>query len=123
MTAITTLMMCLSAVAIDGDTLRCASGARFRLVSVAAPERGEPYGQESRATLARLVDGRDLVCVPEGANGNRIVGACWVVGPDVGAEMVRSGLARDCPAYGGRYAELDHNPLDLPRASYCEVSR
>lgn len=33
---------------------------------------------------------------------------CYVEGRDVAAQMVRLGLARDCPRYsGGRYAELE----------------
>lgn len=120
-TIITTIMICLNAAAVDGDTLKCEGGTRWRLIGVAAPEMRERYGPESKATLARMVDGQNLACIPSDANGDRIVGNCVLLGPDVGGEMVRSGLARSCPAYDARYVDVDSNPLEIPRAAYCEV--
>ena len=120
---ITTILICVGAVAVDGDTLRCANGPRIRLLGVAAPELRDQYGRESKATLARLVDGHDLACVPSGASADRIVASCWPLGPDIGEAMVVSGLARSCPAYDTRYDGVDANPLDMPRAPYCEVHK
>ena len=39
---------------------------------------------------------------------DRCAGICYVGGKDVAAELVRQGLARDCPRYsGGRYAAAE----------------
>ena len=48
----------------DGDTLtlRCADGLRLklRLYGIDAPELRQPFGQESRDALERLVGGREV---------------------------------------------------------------
>ena len=37
---------------------------------------------------------------------DRCAGTCYLDGRDIAAELVRAGLARDCPRYsGGRYAD------------------
>lgn len=92
----------------DGDTL-VLEGQAIRLQGVAAPELGDPLGRESRAALARLVEGRSLACFPDGSRTrDRIVAACEVDGRDLGAALVAAGLARDCPRFsGGRYAALE----------------
>ena len=53
----------------------------------------------------------------------RVVGTCRVGGRDIGAELVGSGLARDCPRYSkGRYARLE-TPAGrrLPLPGYCRA--
>ena len=78
----------------------------IRLQGVAAPELRDPYGKESKAALAALIEGKTAICELDGttASSNRPVGVCFVDGIDVGAEMVRLGYARDCPAFSmGRY--------------------
>jgi micrococcal nuclease len=106
---------------VDGDTLGVA-GVRVRLKGVAAPELGEPGGAEARAFVAELVDGRTVVCelTGERTRGRR-VGYCAREGRDVGAEVIRAGLARDCPRYsGGRYAEVESAAAaSLPFPGYC----
>lgn len=89
----------------DGDTLVLGKQP-IRLKGIAAPERRDPLGQEAGATLRRLVGSASLRCEPDGTrNHDRIVAVCYLDGRDVGALMVREGMARDCPRYsGGRYA-------------------
>lgn len=67
--------------------------------------------------MQRLVDGRELRCELNGdQTHDRCVGVCYLEGldgsgspsKDIAAEMVRRGLARDCPRFsGGRYARAE----------------
>jgi hypothetical protein len=93
---------------VDGDTLDVA-GVRVRLKGVAAPELREPGGEEARAFVAGLVEGQTVVCelTGERTRGRR-VGYCSREGRDIAAEVIRAGLARDCPRYSqGRYAAAE----------------
>lgn len=92
----------------DGDTLEL-SGRVVRLQGVAAPELHEAFGREAKDALERLVLGRTLDCIPDGSRSyGRIVAVCRLSGEDVGARMVASGFARDCPRFSaGRYAALE----------------
>jgi endonuclease YncB( thermonuclease family) len=103
---------------VDGDTLDVA-GIHVRLEGVAAPELHEAGGDEARAFVAGLAEGRTVVC--ERTRGRR-VGYCRREGRDVGAEVIAAGLARDCPRYsGGRYAAAERPEASrrLPFPSYC----
>jgi micrococcal nuclease len=106
---------------VDGDTLDVA-GVRVRLKGVAAPERREKSGEEARAFVAGLAEGRTVVCELTGERiRGRRVGHCYRDGRDIGGEVIRAGLARDCPRYsGGRYAEAEPAASSrLPFPSYC----
>ena len=101
---------------VDGDGLAFGD-VEVRLRGIAAPEDSgvsrQPGGPEATAGLRRLAEGREVVCRLDGTTtgrdtGNRPVGVCAVEGVDLGASLVRSGLARDCPAFsGGVYAEAE----------------
>ncbi|MCS7267649.1 MAG: thermonuclease family protein [Geminicoccaceae bacterium] len=113
---------------LDGDTLVLA-GETIRLQGIAAPELNEPLGPEAREAVRRMVAGRTVECVPDGTRSRgRIVALCRVGGEDIGARLVASGLARDCPRYSnGRYGALEREAerrgaairrrYDLP--AYC----
>jgi endonuclease YncB( thermonuclease family) len=106
---------------VDGDTLDVA-GVRVRLKGVAAPERHGPGGEEARAFVAALAEDRTVVCeLTGGRTRGRRVGYCFRQGLDVGAEVIRAGLARDCPRYsGGRYAAAEPEASRrLPFPAYC----
>jgi micrococcal nuclease len=107
---------------VDGDTLDVA-GVRVRLKGVAAPELAEPGGEEARAFVAGLAEGRTVVCelTGERTRGRR-VGHCSREGRDIGGEVIAAGLARDCPRYSqGRYAAAERPEASrrLPFPSYC----
>lgn len=115
--------------AIDGDGVAVA-GIAMRLQGVVAPEiahpelgiEEEPGGPEAAAFLARLVNGRTLICELTGERTHgRLVGVCHVDGQDVGAAVIAAGLARDCPRFSrGRYAELETAAgRRLPLPGYC----
>jgi endonuclease YncB( thermonuclease family) len=100
------MLLCLSASADDGDTLRCGK-ERVRLVGVDAPERGEPGHAAATSALARMLRGRRVVChALYHDRYRRIVAACTADSIEVGCDLLRSGFVRAVPRYGdcrGRY--------------------
>lgn len=91
---------------IDGDTvvIRLLGGwtDRVRLAGIDAPERGEPGHDAATAFLADRVQGRTVVLVfeisgdggPDRGRFGRVLARLEIDGVDVGAEMVRAGLAQ-----------------------------
>lgn len=92
---------------VDGDTLLVA-GRRVRLARMDAPELDQvcrredhdyPCGVVAREALRALLAGREPSCTIEGHDRyGRDLGRCSVAGLDLGADLVRRGLA---VAYGG----------------------
>lgn len=95
----------------DGDGLLFGR-VEVRLQGVAAPEQGDAeIGPAATEALREMALGREVTCHLDGttASSNRPVGVCYVDGLDLGAELVRQGVARDCPTFsGGRYADEEH---------------
>lgn len=112
--------LCLAALAIDGDTLRCRDQELVRLAAIDAPELphhcrprrncapGDPYA--ARAALATMLRPH-LVCRQVDASPRqagfqardrygRIVARCSVGGRDLSEAMVRSGFAVRWPPGG-----------------------
>ncbi|RLA52460.1 MAG: nuclease [Gammaproteobacteria bacterium] len=82
----------------DGDTFTLLtdnkSQVRIRLAEIDAPESGQPYGNESKKALSRLVFGQQIdVTVQTTDRYGRTVGRPYVGGMDVCEEMVRLGAA------------------------------
>ena len=106
-------MLLGSARVVDGDTLAFGS-MRIRLVDIDAPERSQtcgeatapwPCGARAEARLAELVRA-DVTCRPEDRDRwGRIVAACRSQDVDLGAAMVRDGLALSTGRYGAAEAE------------------
>lgn len=96
------------AEAVDGDTLRL-SGTRLRLKGLDAPEYAQtcerdggavPCGRESAAALRRLLAKAPVACLSaENDRYGRPLVVCRQAGVDIGAELVRSGMA--VSFYGG----------------------
>ena len=88
----------------DGDTIELA-GRALRLNGLAAPEGDEPGGAEATVAMVELALGRQVRCELDGERTHdRCVAVCYLEGRDLAAEMIRAGLARDCPRFsGGRY--------------------
>ncbi|MEM7120692.1 MAG: thermonuclease family protein [Pseudomonadota bacterium] len=95
------------AKAIDGNTLTLATAGGgtivIRLHAIDAPDMiqtcrvGEDIwdcGREAKATLAGLVDGRELACLACGVDERgRTLATCLDGETDIGVAMVRSGMA------------------------------
>lgn len=92
-----------TATVIDGDTLEI-HGAQIRLYGIDAPERGQlcgdarerdyPCGRRAAQALIQKVAGAAVTCEPKSTTANkRVYAICRVGETDLGAWMVRSGLA------------------------------
>jgi len=104
---------------IDGDGISVGEIPDIRLQGIAAPEdngaRRERGGPESTANLRALVEGKEVVCRPDGTRTRgRPVAVCYVQGntPGHGTELglyqIETGHARDCPRFSkGRYAAAE----------------
>jgi endonuclease YncB( thermonuclease family) len=81
----------------DGDTLRVkvqGVAMDFRLSQIDAPEKDQPYGNEARTSLLRLVEGQQLVLVPIDTDRyGRTVADVWVGSRLVNRELVKNGSA------------------------------
>lgn len=99
---------CLAAVAVDGDTLRCANlseqGGRVRLARIDTPERGEPGFEEAKRALAVMIEGREVRCelvdadpraagFQERDRFGRPVARCYAGDRELGEAQLKAGLA------------------------------
>lgn len=98
---------------IDGETI-IIDGLPVRLSGIDAPEADEvcavrgrayPCGANAVEALAVLVRDAEIRC--DGTDrprfGRLIIATCWADGLDIGAELVRRGLARADRHYSTRY--------------------
>ncbi|HAD86503.1 MAG TPA: nuclease [Rhodospirillaceae bacterium] len=106
----------------DGDTIE-VEGIAVRLQGVSAPEKGRPLYDEGKAFMVQLVAGRFVRCELNGERSHdRVIGVCFLDHLDIGGEVIKAGLALDCPRFsGGRYTNLEtpaaHKAIKLP--PYC----
>jgi endonuclease YncB( thermonuclease family) len=100
------------ATVVDADTLTVA-GQRIRLHGVDAPEasqlctrEGLPWrcGADATAALRAFLRGRPVACTPvERDRYGRVVARCRAGGEDLGAWLVREGLAVAYTDFSWRY--------------------
>lgn len=96
------------ATAIDGDTLKIG-GRSVRIHGIDAPEMKQrcgdwPAGELAQEALAGMVTGRTVRCESRGNDRyGRMLASCKVDGFDIGAEMVRSGMALAFVRYSQDY--------------------
>ncbi|MES2187939.1 MAG: thermonuclease family protein [Pseudomonadota bacterium] len=94
-------MICLVVGIADGDTLTARCGdpgtyqqVKVRLAAIDAPEKKQPYGQRSRATLARLCFQHQATIRPQGQDRyGRTVADVECQDMDAGKSQVRAGMA------------------------------
>ena len=94
---------------IDGDTVEI-KGTRVRLAGVDAPEIDQPFGKASKFALVKMCKGKVVTAFLTGEDSyNRKVGTCYLPdGRDVGAELIRLGLALDFTKFsGGKYKSIE----------------
>ena len=108
MTILTSLLICLAPVAIDGDTVKCGDGTSLRIWGVNAPEKKQPGSVAATESLAVLTVG-GLVCQPKGASFSRIVAQCFNgAGKDVARVQLERGHGKEvCGFSKGFYGGCD----------------
>ena len=96
-------------IATDGDTLRM-DGKTYRLWGIDAPEAaqqcpdGWPAGKVATTRLQELVRGRSVTCERTGSDRyGRTIAICRASGEDLGALLVREGLAWAFTRYSDDY--------------------
>lgn len=83
---------------VDGDTIK-HNGTTFRLWGIDAPENKQwcgdyPAGVQATATLEKLIKGKVVTCEKRDVDRyGRTVAVCFANGDDLGAAMVRLGMA------------------------------
>lgn len=94
---------------IDGDTL-VIGRTKIRLAGIDAPELDQPYGQKAKWAMVGLCKGQVITAELTGETSHdRLVGTCYLPdGRDVGAELIRQGLALDWALFSnGKYRALE----------------
>ncbi len=96
---------------IDGDTI-VVDKLKIRLAGIDAPELNQPWGQKSKWKMVNICKGKIILVELTGDTSyDRLVGTCYLPdGSDIGAEMVKSGLALD----GGHFSKGKYEHLECP---------
>ena len=94
---------------IDGDTI-VVQHIKIRLAGIDAPELDRPFGQKSKWEMVKICKGQVITVRLTGERSHdRLVGTCHLPdGTDIGAELIKRGLALDWTMFsGGRYRHLE----------------
>lgn len=94
---------------IDGDTI-VVNKCKIRLAGIDAPELDQPWGQKSKWEMVKLCKGQVITVALTGETSyDRLVGTCYLPdGRDLGAEIIRAGLALDGGVFSkGKYKDLE----------------
>ncbi len=94
---------------IDGDTI-AIQRTKVRLAGIDAPELNMPWGQKSKWAMVAICKGQTITVELDGERSfDRLVGTCYLPdGRDIGAELVKQGLALDLPEFSrGKYQHLE----------------
>ena len=107
---------------IDGDTIKVGY-MKIEFDGVWVPDLSNPLGKQAKKSMNQLVAGIQVTCkLTNTKSKQHRFGTCFL--PDktnLSAEIISSGLARDCPRHsGGRYQKFEtekNKRLSLP--DYC----
>ena len=114
---------------IDGDSLRL-DGREIRLFGIDAPEGRQtceradgsawPCGREAGAVLKRLVSATAVICQGRDEDRyGRLVATCVAEETDLGAEMVRRGMAVAYRAHSTSYTDEENEARDARRGIWA----
>jgi len=99
---------------VDGDTLKLDDGKLYRLWGIGAAEQGQrcadgwKAGIEARTELRRLIAGHAIACEARDRDRyGRVVALCRADGQDLGAAMVRAGMAWAFVKYSADYVDQE----------------
>ena len=104
-----TLIISGKAHIIDGDTIKIGK-TKIRLAGIDAPEINMPWGQKSKWAMVEICKGQVITARLDGERSfDRLVATCFLPdGRDIGAEIVKNGLALDLPHFsGGKYRQFE----------------
>jgi len=109
-----TALLCLVVGVADGDTLtvRCGSTGQFeqvkvRLSGIDAPEKAQPFGQVSKASLSSLCYLNQATITPKATDRyHRVVADVACQGQDAGQHQVSHGMAWVYDRYAKGYSNL-----------------
>lgn len=108
---------------VDGDTF-VASGRKIRLWGIDAPEKGTPAYTASSWLLQSLLSDGDLTCkMIELDKYKRQVMHCLIDGLDVGAMMVKVGMAKDYAKYSGGYYQQEQSEAKTKRRGLWKLNK
>ena len=110
----------------DGDGIR-VSGYNIRLSGLDAPEWNQPakhqdgdwfcHGRRVKSELIKAIGGKHVRVKVEGYDKyGRVLGSVTCNGKDVGAWLVRNGLA--ISAYGDKYEHIEHEARKARRGMW-----
>ena len=115
-------------VSVDGDTLRAANGAEYRIFGIDAPElhqscaeangRSWLCGRAAKAKLTTIINRGNVNCEARAKDRfGRIVAVCSAEGvPDIGEALVRDGYAIDLGgAAGNPYRDAEAEAKEAKR--------
>lgn len=115
-------------VSIDGDSLRAANGAEYRLYGIDAPElkqtcneaNGNTWqcGRAAKTKLTKLIKDGGVACDAKSEDRyGRVIAVCSADGvADLGESLVRDGYAIDLGAKTGyAYADAEREARDAKR--------
>jgi len=81
---------------IDGDTVELSNGEKVRLLGINAPEINEPFGEEAKEFLSKMLEGKKVYLeedfkVRDGYG--RLLAFVFIDDKNINLELVRNGLA------------------------------
>lgn len=111
---------------LDGDTVQVLgqgnSNFRVRLNGIDAPEKNQPWGQQSKKFLIETVASKTVTVTGDDYDKfGRLLGTLWLNGQDINARMVKAGYAwayrykgnTTVPEYGAMEKNARNNGVGL----------
>jgi endonuclease YncB( thermonuclease family) len=105
----------------DGDTITIVDGKkrrhRVRISAIDAPEKGQPFGAESRQHLANWLHGESVIVAWSKRDRHaRTEGVVIAFGHDMGLEQIRAGMAWWYRAQAGEQSSEDRQLYEFAEA-------